>query len=158
VAAQPLTASWQKVQRVTQIPQIQRSVPALTELNRPFWTFGAQGVLAMQRCTECERLLHPPGLRCPYDHAVPEYVELSGRGRVESWTVNRHQWFPGFSPPYLIAFVNPVEDQRVRLLTNLVNVDLDVVTAGMPVRVIFDRRVAGDDEEVFIPLFEPEHR
>lgn len=110
----------------------------------------------MQRCTGCGRLLQPPGLRCPYDYAVPEYIELGGRGRVESWTVNRHQWFPGFSPPYLIAFVNPVEDPGVRLLTNLVNVDPNQVIANMPVRVIFDRRIAEDDEEVFIPLFEPE--
>jgi uncharacterized protein len=133
----------------------QRPVPALTELNRPFWTSGRRGVLRMQRCTRCGRLCQPPGLRCPYDHGMVEYAELSGRGLVESWTVNHHQWFPGFQPPYLIAFVNPIEDQRVRLLTNLVNVARDEVTANLPVRVIFDRRVA-EDEEVFIPLFEPD--
>jgi uncharacterized OB-fold protein len=137
------------------MPAIQRPVPALTELNRPFWTSGAQEVLRMQRCPRCGRLLQPPALRCPYDHAAPVYVELSGRARVESWTVNRHQWFPGFPPPYVIAFVNPVEDQRVRLLTNLINVDPDVVTQNMSVRVIFDRCADGNDE-VFVPLFEPE--
>lgn len=109
----------------------------------------------MQQCAGCGRLLQPPALRCPYDHAVPEYVELSGRGRVESWTINRHQWFPWLPPPYVIAFVNPVEDQQARLLTNLVNVNPDEVAANMPVRVTFDRRIVGDDE-VFIPLFEPE--
>jgi uncharacterized OB-fold protein len=137
------------------MPEAHRPAPALTALNRPFWSSGANGVLRMQRCTCCGRLCHPPALLCPYDHATTEYVELSGRGVVESWTVNRHQWFPGFAPPYLIALVNPVEDQRVRLLTNLVNVDPDEVTQNMPVQVVFDRCIDGEDE-VFIPLFEPE--
>jgi uncharacterized protein len=137
------------------MPEIRRPAPVLTELNRPFWASGADGVLRIQRCTSCGRLCQPPALRCPYDHAVTEYVELSGRGVVESWTVNRHQWFPGFPPPYLIAFVNPVEDQRARLLTNLIHVEPDEVTLNMPVRAVFDRCL-NDDDEVFIPLFEPE--
>jgi uncharacterized protein len=133
----------------------ERPLPQLTELNRPFWTAGADGVLRLQRCTSCERLFHPPAVRCPHDHGVPEYVALSGRGRVESWTVNQHLWFPGFTPPYIIAFVNPIEDDRVRLLTNLVNIDPHEVTMSMPVRVTFQRAGLGDDE-VYIPLFEPE--
>lgn len=132
-----------------------RPLPLLTDVNREFWTSGADGVLRMQRCTACERLLHPPALRCPYDHGVPRYVALSGRGQVESWTVNEHPWFPGFTPPYVIAFVNPVEDARVRVLTNLVNADPDGVTPGMGVRVTFERCLDGDDE-IFVPLFEPE--
>lgn len=132
-------------------------VPALTELSRPFWTSGAQGVLRMQRCRHCQRLCHPSGLRCPRDHGFLEYVTLSGRARVESWTVNRHQFFPGFTPPYLIAFVNPVEDESARLLSNLVNIAAEDVAAGLPVRVVFERRTADDGaEEVFVPLFEPD--
>jgi uncharacterized OB-fold protein len=134
----------------------ERPVPLLTDLNRPYWTGGANGEWRLQRCTDCERLVHPPALRCPHDHGVPEYVALSGRGLVETWTVNQHQFFPGFTPPYVIAFVTPVEDDRVRVLTNLVNVEPDDVTAGMPVRVTFQRYVDGEDE-VFIPLFEPDH-
>jgi uncharacterized OB-fold protein len=136
---------------VTQAPS--RPLPELTELNRPFWTSGADGVLRMHRCTGCGRLVHPPALRCPYDHGVPEYVELSGRGRVEAWTRNDHPWFPGFTPPYIVVFVNPIEDPRVRLLTNLVNVDAGDVTTSMNVRVTFYR---ADDGEVFLPLFEPD--
>lgn len=109
----------------------------------------------MQRCTYCARLCHPPALRCPHDHVRLEYTEVSGRGRLESWTINRHQWFPGFSPPYVIAFVCPVEDPGVRLLTNLVNVDPDGLVDNMALRVIFDRCVDGDDE-IYLPLFEPE--
>lgn len=137
------------------MPDIQRPVPAITELTRPFWTGGAQGVLRMQQCTVCDRLCHPPALRCPHDHAPLEYAELSGRGRLESWTINRHQWFPGFTPPYVIAFVNPAEDPGARLLTNVVNIDPDELVDNMALRVVFDR-VLDSDDEVYLPLFEPD--
>lgn len=132
-----------------------RPMPAATELSLPFWTGGAHGALRMQRCTGCARLCHPPALRCPRDHARLDWVDLSGRGRLESWTVNRHQWFPGYPPPYIVAFVNPVEDPGARLLTNLVNADAGALVAGMTVRVVFDRLV-DEDDEIYVPLFEPE--
>ncbi|TRW76750.1 DNA-binding protein [Mycolicibacterium sp. 018/SC-01/001] len=143
-----------------------RPVPALTEVNAPFWTSGERGELCLQRCDGCARLVHPPALRCPYDHApgtetTLQHVTLSGRGRVESWTVNEHQWFPGFPAPYVVAFVTPVEDDRVRILTNLVDVDPSRVSENMPVRVVFEEAPPPDashdsDERVFVPLFEPD--
>jgi uncharacterized OB-fold protein len=134
---------------------IERPLPQLTDLNRPYWVSGADGLWRLARCTRCERLFHPPALRCPHDHGLPEFAALSGRGRVESWTINRHAFFPGFSPPYVIAFINPVEDERVRVLTNLVNVDAAKVSAGMAVRVTFECHDDGDGD-VFVPLFEPD--
>lgn len=136
---------------------IARLMPDVTDLSRPFWTCGAQGVLRLQQCTYCRRLCHPPALRCQHDHARLQWAELSGRGRLESWTLNRHQWFPGYPPPYVIAFVNPVEDAGARLLTNLVNVAPDQLVVDMALRVVFERLVDGDDE-VYLPLFEPEPR
>ncbi len=106
----------------------------------------------MQRCVACERLVHPPALRCPHDHGELRYTALSGDGVVESWTVANHQFLPGFPPPYLIAFVTPVEDDRVRVLVNLVDVDPAEVSVGMPVVAVFDHRSA-DDDEVYVPQF-----
>lgn len=137
-----------------------RPLPALSDVNRTYWTSGSDGVLRMQRCPSCTRMIHPPALRCQYDHATPEWVELSGRGTVESWTVNHHPFFPGFPTPYVIAFVNPVEDEGVRVLTNLVDVDPADVRSGMPVRVRFEKGGEPDGHEpdatVWIPLFAPE--
>lgn len=90
---------------------------------------------------------------------MPEWVRLSGRAAVESWTVNHHPFYPGFPTPYVIAFVNPVEDQRVRVLTNLIDVNPEDVTAGMPVVVAFESGRHEDDEDddvVYFPLFRPE--
>jgi uncharacterized OB-fold protein len=134
-----------------------RPLPALTELNRPFWTSGADGTLQIQRCNSCQRLIHPPALLCPDDHSDDlETVPVSGRGVVETWTQNEHAWFPGFPAPYYVAYVTLEEDPRARVLTNLINVTGSDVAIGMPVRVTFERHVADDDEEIYVPLFEPD--
>ncbi|ORV86185.1 Zn-ribbon domain-containing OB-fold protein [Mycolicibacterium iranicum] len=133
-----------------------RPLPALTATNRPYWTAGADGVWRLQRCPDCRRLIHPPALRCQFDHAAPEWEALSGRGTVESWTVNHHPFYPGMPTPYIIAFVNPVEDPRVRVLTNLVDVEPDQIHVGMLVRVTFAAGSDDIDDDVYLPLFTAE--
>ena len=75
---------------------------------------------------------------------------MSGRGRVESFTVNHQQWIPG-SDPYIIAWVSVEEQPELRLTTNLVGVEPEDVKIGMPVRVVFE-----ENEDVFVPLFTPD--
>ena len=134
-----------------------RPLPTLNDLNRVYWTSGADGVFRLQQCPDCARMIHPPALRCQYDHGVPEWVELSGRAVVESWTVNHHPFFPGIPTPYVVAFVNPVEDDRVRVLANLVDVDPEAIEHGMPVRIRFEHCTDGDAaDDVWVPLFAPE--
>jgi uncharacterized OB-fold protein len=135
-----------------------RPSPDLRSVTRPFWTGGKEGELRVQRCVSCERLVHPPALRCPYDSSgVLEWVATAGTGRVESWTWNRHSWFPGFEAPYLIALVTLDDDPRTRLLTNLVDVERDEVSAGMAVEVVFERVRSpdGDGDDAWLPLFRP---
>ena len=90
-------------------------------------------VAALQRL----RVLHPPARarcarRCLSRDLAPQ--EVSGRGHVETFTVNYQQWIPG-SDPYVIAWVSIDEQPDVRLTTNLVDVEPEDVHVGMPVRV-----------------------
>lgn len=136
-----------------------RPSPELRDITRPFWTGGKEGELTMQRCGSCARLVHPPALVCPHDRSPDlAWESLAGTGRVESWTLNRHTWFPGFAAPYLIALVALDEDPRTRVLTNLIDVDPADVSVGMPVEVVFERVRAPDGagEDVWVPLFRPE--
>lgn len=134
----------------------QRPLPALTDLNRAFWTGGADGRLHIQRCGRCERLIHPPSLLCPDDHSDElSFVPVSGRGVLETWTENQHAWFPGFEPPYVVAYVTLVEDPRARVLTNLVGTAGVELAVGMPVRVTFERYDV-DEDQIHVPLFEPD--
>jgi uncharacterized OB-fold protein len=134
-----------------------RPFPVAHEHELPYWTAGARGELVVQRCGECQHLNHPPTLRCRHDHSADlEWTVVSGRARVEGWSVNEQQWFPGFPAPYVVALVALDEDPSARLLTNLVNVKPSAIRAGMEVQARFERVVEPDgDGEVWLPLFEP---
>ena len=127
-----------------------RPAPAVTDVNRAFWTGGASGQLLIQRCT-CGRWIHPPVPSCPNCGGTelrPEAV--SGRATVFTFTVNRHPYDPSIPLPYVIAVVELVEQAGLRLTTNIVNCPADAVEVGMDVKVTFEQQ-----DELFIPLFEP---
>jgi acetyl-CoA acetyltransferase len=75
---------------------------------------------------------------------------VSGRGTVVGYTINGHQWLPGFEPPYAIAIVALAEDAGIRLTTNIVECDPSDVHIGQQVEVRFEH-----DEDVWLPLFAP---
>jgi uncharacterized OB-fold protein len=74
---------------------------------------------------------------------------VSGRGRVETFSINYQQWIPG-SDPYVIAWVSLEEQPSVRLSTNLIDVEAEDVHIGMEVAVEFEKV-----EDVYLPLFRP---
>ena len=124
-------------------------VPLITDDNRAFWTGGRDGRLLIVRCADCRTYTHPPSPRCSNcfsDHVAPEPV--SGRGTVESFTINRQQWSPELEVPYVIAIVALEEAAELRIFTNVVDCPVEQVEVGMPVEVEFVER-----GEVFLPVF-----
>jgi uncharacterized protein len=127
------------------------ALPELTELNRFFWTSGADGRLRIQRCADCAQWVHPPGPACPRclsKQLAPQ--EVSGLATVEAVTVNHQAWTPGMEVPYAIARVSLDEDPAVRLTTRIVGTPPEAVAIGQRVKVRFEQR-----EDVFLPFFEP---
>lgn len=128
-----------------------RPLPKLDELNRFFWTGGADGKLRFQRCQDCGFWLHPPGVLCPKclgGNLVPEAV--SGLGTVAALTINHQPWVPGSAVPYAVAIVELDEQPGLRLTTNIVGVPLENIRIGQRVRVVFEAF-----EDVFLPFFTP---
>ena len=126
-------------------------VPVPTDDDRAFWSGGACGKLLIHRCAVCRHWFHPPAPVCPQCHARDVGPEpVSGRGTVWAVTVNHQLWFEAFPPPYAVAIVELAERPGLRLLSNVVGSDPDVVRAGMDVHVAF-RRVTDD---VWLPVFQ----
>jgi uncharacterized protein len=128
-----------------------RSLPEQTTESDAFWTGGERGELMIDRCRSCGRHFHPPApacFRCRSTEVGPEPV--SGRATIATFTINRHQWFRGFQPPYVVAIVELEEDATVRLTTNIVGCDVDDVFIGQHVAVEFEPW-----EDVWIPVFRP---
>ncbi len=127
-----------------------RPLPELTPATEWFWTSGADGRLRVQGCTACGSLVHPPVPICPVCRSRAwEPTAVSGRGTIVGYTVNHHQWHPGFVPPYVIAVVALAEDPGVRLTTTIVGCDPTEVAIGQKVAVRFEHH-----DDVWLPLFE----
>ncbi len=129
----------------------QRTLPALTDATRPFWTGGAAGELRVLRCQACGFWLHPPEPRCPRclsEELAP--AALSGRAKVETFTINVKAWGKDMAVPYVIAIVALPEQVGLRVTTNIVGCAPEAVRIGMAVRVVFEQ-----DEDVWLPMFTP---
>jgi acetyl-CoA acetyltransferase/uncharacterized OB-fold protein len=130
-----------------------RPLPALEPETERFWRACREGRLEIMRCRGCGRWIHPPRPVCPGCHESDVGWEpVSGRATVSSFTVNHQRWFPGQEVPYVIALVELVEQQDLRLTTNLVDCAPAAVTIGMPVRVRFEAA----SDEIGLPLFVPD--
>jgi acetyl-CoA acetyltransferase/uncharacterized OB-fold protein len=117
-----------------------------------FWASGEDGQLRIAHCADCGRWFHPPLPTCPTCRSQAVSLDVvSGRATVVAVTVNHQPWLADFPPPYVVAIVAIDEDDRARLTTNIVGADPDSVHIGQRVRVVFEH-----DEEVWVPLFEPD--
>jgi len=128
---------------------VPRILPTLDDLNRAFWTGGANGELLIQRCAACRRWVHPPVNACPACEGALVAEAVSGHGTIFTFTVNEQQFHPDVAPPYVIAIVVLDEQDDLRLPTNIVNADSDTLQVGTPVRVLFEQH-----GEIFVPVFE----
>jgi uncharacterized protein len=125
-------------------------VPSVTDLDRAFWTGGREGRLLIQRCVACRRWAHPPRARCLACGGAVAPEPVSGEGTVYSFTVNHYPFNPRVAVPYVVALVELVEQEGLRLPTNIIDCDPSGVHIGLRVRVAFE-----EDGDVWAPVFRP---
>ena len=132
-----------------------KPVPVPDEVTAPFWEAANRGVLAIQHCEACDYYVHPPEALCPRCQTPDlEFREVSGRARVYTHTIVRDNVTAGFAEdePYVIGIIELVEQERLVLVANVVNVAPEDVRIGMPLRVTFERLT----EDIALPQFEPD--
>jgi uncharacterized OB-fold protein len=127
-----------------------RPVPTPSLLSKPFWDGCNNGRLMVLRCHDCGHYVFIPDPMCPKCQSVSlEWVESSGNGTVDSFTVVHRPQQSSFATPYVVAIVELEEGWY--LPTNIVAIDPDQVTIGMPVRVKFEGRTNNVTVPVFVP-------
>ena len=119
--------------------EARRPKPEPTEWSRPFWDACARGELVVQRCTGCRALRHYPQPMCPQCQSTGcDWVKLSGRGAIYSYTVAHRAFHPAFSEhvPYVLATIEL--DEGVRMLCDMPDVEPDAVAIGQRVEAYFE--------------------
>lgn len=129
-----------------------RPRPALTDDNRPFWTGGERGELLIEQCDVCSYYIHPPTGFCPEcESRKTHFQPVSGKAFIDTFTINHKQWMPGMPEKLVLAMVRLADAPHVRLVTNIVGCEPELVEFDMPVTVTFEQ-----SDDLWVPLFAPE--
>ena len=127
-----------------------RPLPAASRDTQFFWDGLEVGELRIQRCQKCERLHHPPVVRCPGCGGYElDWKVASGRARLYSHVMPEYPRFPAFEPGYVVGLVEL--EEGTRLLTNVVDVDPEAVEVGMPLELV----IRSDNSDHPLPFFRP---
>ena len=129
-----------------------KPLPPINPETATFWEACSDGRLTIQRCSECGHQQFYPRLLCTQCSSdALEWVDASGRGVVETYTVIRRAVSAEFEDdvPYVVALVKLEEGPT--LMSNVVDCEPDTVRIGLEVVVAFEQRSA----EIAIPQFRP---
>ncbi len=129
-----------------------RNVPEITPDTAAFWEGCREGRLLIQCCGACGHRQFYPRLVCSAcGQLAPAWVEASGKGTVESFTVMRQAISPAYAAdvPYVLAIIRLAEGPT--MMSNVIGCDPDEVSIGMPVRVAFEPLTP----EIALPKFRP---
>ena len=140
---------------VEAVREARKPLPEITPVNQPFWDGAKSGKLVMQKCHDCGSWIFCPRpicVECNSDKL--DWVQLSGRGKVFSFTVIREvvgQALRGFAPdiPYVTAWIDL--DEGPRFCSNIIGCSIDQVKIDMPVEVVFEKSV----DDITLPKFKP---
>lgn len=128
-----------------------RPAMAPGDLDRQYFEAAAQGRLIVQRCPSCDHRQFPPKGICNGCGGEPEWLEASGEGVINTFTIVRRHGVEPFRSlaPFALAMVDLPEG--VRLMGNVTGIDPDDVKVGLAVTA-YALRI---DETMALPLWRP---
>lgn len=111
-------------------------VPVPDNDTAPYWASLSQGQWKMQRCNKCGRWNWPPRPRCCgclSDELT--WRALTGEGSIYSYCIVHTDLVRGFSPPYVVAHVELIDQVGLRVISNIIDVDISEIDIGMRVEM-----------------------
>jgi uncharacterized protein len=119
--------------------------PVVTVETQAFWNAAREGRFVVPVCAACGRAHWYPRAICPFcDSEKVEWQPASGRGTIYTFSVMRR-----VKEPYAIAHVTLAEGPT--MLTNIVDCDLDKLSIGQAVALVFKESENGQPVPMFAP-------
>ena len=120
--------------------------PAVNPGDQPYFDAANEGKLMLKKCNACGEVHHYPRALCPFCWSDKvEWVQAKGTGTIYTYSVTRR----GGPVPYCIAYV--ALDEGPKMMTNIVDTDLDTIKIGQKVKVTFKKSENG----TAVPMFTP---
>lgn len=96
-----------------------------------------EGKVFATRCEACGSMYMPPRAVCSTDLQVTKWLELSGEGVLESWTLCLYPVsYAKTEKPFVLAYVR-LEGTTSLLLHQLRNADIESLHYGLKVKMVF---------------------
>jgi uncharacterized OB-fold protein len=124
---------------------------AIDHDNKAQWKGFLEGQLLVNRCQECGHWINPPRPMCPRcwsERVEPEPV--SGRGRVQWFTLLHQGGPPGGPTPYPVVVVELDEQQNLRVDATVVDCEPGEIACDMPLELTWI-----DSQGAPVPAFRP---
>jgi len=121
--------------------------PAMNPGDEPYFQAAAEGKLLIKKCNACGEVHHYPRALCPFCFSEKvEWVQAKGTGEIYTYSVTRR----GGPVPYCIAYLTL--DEGPKMMTNIVDTDLDTIKIGQKVKVVFKKTEGGASVPTFTPV------
>jgi uncharacterized OB-fold protein len=138
------------VTEVVENPTLPAPAPDVAAELTQFWAATSEGRLLIPRCTACGKSFWYPRPICPLCHSTAiDWEEASGRAIVYTFSIVRRGLGVYADAPYVLAYVDLAEGPRI--MTNIVDCDVESVAIGQPVQLVFHRTSEG----TALPRFRP---
>ena len=97
----------------------------------------AEKKLLATQCPKCSAVYMPPRAICRQDLTSTTWLELSGKGRLESWTLCPNAVsYAQTETPYILAYVK-LEGTQSLFLHQLRNISLEELNFGLELKAVF---------------------
>ena len=128
-----------------------KTLPPITLGTSPFWEGTRQHKLKAYKCLNCGSYYWPAIDCMKCDHARMDWVEVTGRGEIYSFTIIHQVYHPAWKDdvPYNVCWVKL--DEGPILISNVTGGNNNDLYIGMRVEAVFDDVTV----EVTLPRFKP---
>ena len=121
------------------MPYLPLPLPLPYTESEAFWENCRKRALTIRRCSDCNAFQHPPIPVCPVCQSWNwEWTTVSGKGRVEGFTVVTRALFPGMPVPYNVARIELEEQKGLMMYANIIDCPTEEISVDMPVEVTFE--------------------
>ena len=127
---------------------MEKILPPINAISQPYWDGCRQGVLRVQRCITCGHLQLYPRIFCTQctDEDL-DWIDVSGKGTIASYTVVTRAISKAYSAPYVVSLIDL--DEGPRMMSSIVHCDGTGLDVGMSVEVAFESW----SETIMMPVF-----